>query len=93
VEGREAKVTFHLVKGGLGSLVVSWTERFGDMGQCSDEFAHVRQSLDAILGESSSDNLAAYWDSETLQASLDCSPEASGQGYLKLRVEDPRTSR
>lgn len=93
VEGREAKVTFKLARGGLESIEVAWTETFADLGECEKEFARLRESVDGILGGGASDNVESFWERETVEATLVCDPNRSGQASLRLRAVDPPTRR
>jgi len=47
---------------------------FPSMAACGEEHARRRAALDQKLGPSSSENLAAYWETETASLTLACNP-------------------
>ena len=79
--GRDATISFMFTGGGqLISISVSFTGSFPSMSACAEPFAQVRTALDGSLGQSGTDNLAAYWSSETASMTLACNPDDPEQG-------------
>lgn len=73
-EGLPATIRFALDASGLVGIVVAYDAAFPAMEVCAETFAAVRARLDARLGPSSVDNLAAYWTTEASDVSLSCDP-------------------
>jgi hypothetical protein len=77
-DGRAGLLTLHFrVEEPAGLSMVSFVEEatFPSMAACGEEHARRRSALDAKIGPSSADNLAAYWETETASLTLACNPQ------------------
>jgi hypothetical protein len=90
VEGHPAIARFTIGAGGLGKIAIDWTEGFPTMDLCARTWGQLRATLDARLGPSQAENLAAYWDLPAASVTLACNPDDSGAGVLSQTYE-PRS--
>jgi hypothetical protein len=88
--GKSGVTTFELKDGKLFRISVSFEEEYPSMGECQPAWAEVRKTLDAKLGESKSENLAAYWDSTTYNIILSCDPGEEDRGMLSMSYGPPQ---
>src|SRR5690349_16484163 len=65
VGGKDAAASLMLTGDQLIAIDVAFADQFPSMGDCQPVFDQVRAELDKSLGESSEDNLAAYWTDES----------------------------
>lgn len=91
VDGHNAITVYKIGAGGLGMITTEWTDGFVSMDDCAGGFKRERATLDARLGPSQADNLAAYWQTATASITLSCSPNDSGAGVLSLTYA-PKTA-
>ncbi len=89
--GRDAEITFTFGGGPLIYISVAYPEVFASMPACGEVFSQVRGALDATLGSSSEDNLAAYWTSDSASMTLTCGPtdDESEQAELAMSYSLP----
>lgn len=88
--GKPGVTTFELKDGKLHRISVSFADEYPSMGECQTAWAEMRKVLDAKLGESKSDNLAAYWDSATYNIILSCDPGDDEAGVLSMSYGPPQ---
>ena len=84
VDGKNAITVYEIGGTGLAMISIEWTDGFVSMDECADGWKDARAALDARLGSSQSDNLAAYWETPTASVTLACNPNDSGAGVLSL---------
>ncbi|MBL8627776.1 MAG: hypothetical protein JNK64_41210 [Myxococcales bacterium] len=84
VDGKNAITVYEIGASGLAMISIEWTDGFVSMDDCSGGWKDKRATLDARLGSSQSDNLAAYWETPTASVTLACNPNDSGAGVLSL---------
>lgn len=84
VDGKNAITVYEIGASGLAMISIEWTDGFVSMDDCSGGWNDQRATLDARLGPSQSDNLAAYWETPTASVTLACNPNDSGAGVLSL---------
>ena len=76
-DGRAGLLILHFrVEPPAGLSMALFTEEatYPDMTACAEEHKQRRAALDAKLGPSSYENLAAYWETETASLTLACNP-------------------
>jgi hypothetical protein len=88
--GKPGVTTFELKDGKLFRISVSFDDEYPSMEACSTVWTEMRKTLDAKLGESKSDNLAAYWDSATYNIILSCDPGDEDRGVLSMSYGPPQ---
>lgn len=88
--GKSGVTTFELKDGKLFRISVSFEEEYPSMGECQPVWTEMRKALDAKLGESKADNLAAYWDSTTYNIVLSCDPGEEDKGVLSMTYGPPQ---
>jgi hypothetical protein len=69
---------------------VTFTDDYPSMEECSKVWKDMRGTFDGKLGESKSDNLAAYWDSATYNIVLSCDPGEDEAGVLGMTYSQPQ---
>lgn len=84
VDGKSAITVYTIGADGLNMVSTEWTDGFVSMDDCAGGWKDQRTTLDARLGSSQSDNLAAYWETPTASVTLACNPNDSGAGVLSL---------
>ena len=84
VDGKNAITVYEISASGLSMVSTEWTDGFVSMDDCAGGWKDERPTLDARLGSSQSDNLAAYWETPTASITLACNPNDSGAGVLSL---------
>ncbi len=84
VDGHNAITVYTISADGLSMVSTEWTDGFVSMDDCAGGWKDERATLDARLGSSQSDNLAAYWETPTASITLACNPNDSGAGVLSL---------
>lgn len=84
VDGKNAITVYELGASGLAMITTEWTDGFVSMDDCAGGWKDQRATLDARLGPSQSDNLAAYWETATASITLACNPNDSGAGVLSV---------
>lgn len=88
--GKPGVITFEFKDDKLFRISVTFDGEYPSMDECADGFAGMRKELDAKLGESKSENLAAYWDSPTYNIILSCDPCEEDQGVLSMSYGPPQ---
>lgn len=91
VDGKNALTVYEIGASGLTMVTTEWTDGFISMDDCAGGWKDERATLDARLGPSQADNLAAYWETATASITLACSPNDSGAGVLSL-IYAPKTA-
>lgn len=91
VDGKNAITVYEISGTGLAMITTEWTDGFVSMDDCAGGWKDARATLDARLGSSQSDNLAAYWETPTASVTLACNPNDSGAGVLSLTYA-PKTA-
>ena len=86
--GRAANLTLLLGDQGLSSIDVAFQSAYPSMDACGKDWAAVREDMNAFYGRSSSDNLAAYWETPTQAVRLSCDPNDLGAS-LTAHFEPP----
>lgn len=77
-DGRAGTLILHFrVEPPAGLAMALFTEEatFPSMEACAEEHETRRAAMDARLGPSSFENLAAYWETETASLTLACNPQ------------------
>lgn len=74
VDGRAAVTTFTIGADGLEHVKTVWAASYPSMAVCARDWDARRIELDARLGESSAENLAAFWDTAAATITLFCDP-------------------
>jgi len=78
-EGLPARFTFHLSDTVLDGITIDFTGEFASMPACGETWSKVRAAVDKEFGiASSSDNLAAYWETPGASVELACNPLGDG---------------
>lgn len=88
--GKSGVTTFALKDAKLFRISVTFDDDYPSMEECSKAWTEMRRTLDAKLGESKADNLAAYWDSATYNIILSCDPGEEEQGVLSMSYGPPQ---
>jgi hypothetical protein len=88
--GKSGVTTFELKDGKLHRISVSFADEYPSMGECQTVWTEMRKTFDGKLGESKSDNLAAYWDSATYNIVLSCDPGEDDAGVLSMTYSQPQ---
>ncbi len=73
---------FTIGASGLEHVDIEWIEGHGSMEACAGGWSEVRAAIDARLGPSTSDNLAAYWELAAASVTLACSPSENDRAVL-----------
>ena len=84
VDGRPATTVFEIGEAGLAHIKTVWDDGYPSMEACTADWDARRAELDARLGESSAENLAAFWDTPTATVTLFCDPSESGAAELAI---------
>lgn len=87
--GEAAHVHLNFTDGALDRISVSFESGFESMGACSRTFESVRDALAPGLGESSEENLAAYWDGAGYSAVLSCGISDGDAAELSMSYSRP----
>jgi hypothetical protein len=80
-DGRAGTLILHFrVEPPAGLSMALFTEEatFPSMGACGEEHKTRRAAMDAKIGPSQYENLAAYWETETASLQLSCNPRDDG---------------
>ena len=88
--GKSGVTTFEFKDAKLFRISVSFEDEYPSMGECQTAWTEMRKTLDAKLGESKADNLAAYWDSTTYTIVLSCDPGDEDKGMLSMSYGPPQ---
>lgn len=81
--GRPARLLFELKDDALVRIEIGIKTEFASMEACGEEWAKLRSEIDGTLGFSNTDNLAAYWHSNSYDVTLSCDPDESGKASMK----------
>ncbi|MBK7192493.1 MAG: hypothetical protein IPH80_08445 [Myxococcales bacterium] len=87
VDGRPAVTVFTIGEAGLAHVKTVWSADYPSMEACARDWDARRVELDARLGESSAENLAAFWDTATTTITFFCDPgdgETSDRSVLAI---------
>lgn len=88
--GKPGVTTFEFKDGKLFRISVSFDDEYPSMGDCAPAWNEMRKTLDAKLGESKAENLAAFWDSATYNIILSCDPGDDDKGVLSMAYGPPQ---
>ena len=88
-EGLPAVVSFDHVGDGVTAVHVRIDTTFPTMGSCQDAWTGLRARLNARLGASQSENLAAYWTTPTAAIIAACNPGDTGGANLMVEFARP----
>ena len=77
-------MSFELDARGLHQIFVAYDEVFDSMASCSPRFAAIRRAIDAQLGPSRGDNLAATWETTTATVSLACGTAEGEEAAMSM---------
>lgn len=91
VEGLPATITFTVGNTGLTEIAITWSDTFPSMGACGLNLEDVRAAVDARLGPSTEDNLAAYWETPTATVVLSCGM-GDGEESMMAQSYAPRAA-
>jgi hypothetical protein len=86
-DGRAGTLVLHFrvePPAGLSMAVFTEDATYPTMTACAEEHQARRAVMDPKLGPSSSENLAAYWDSETATLTLACNPHENEADVAEL---------
>lgn len=84
VDGRPAVTTFTIGADGLEHVKTVWAASYPSMQACARDWDGRRREVDARLGESSAENLAAFWDTATATITLFCDPRDGDVAELAI---------
>lgn len=88
--GKSGVTTFEFKDGKLHRISVTFTDDYPSMEECATVWKEMRGTFDGKLGESKSDNLAAYWDGATYNIVLSCDPGDDEGGALSMSYSQPQ---
>ncbi|MFO0749065.1 MAG: hypothetical protein U1F43_25895 [Myxococcota bacterium] len=80
-----ATATFAFDADALAQIDVGFSAPYASMDVCAGDWRTLRARIDAALGPSSSDNLAAYWSEGGRDVELACNP-SDAEAHLSLVV-------
>lgn len=91
VEGLPATITFTVGSSGLTEVAITWSDTFPSMGACGLNLDDIRTAVDARLGPSSEENMAAFWETPTATVTLSCGM-GDGEESTLAQTYAPRTA-
>ncbi len=90
--GLAGVTTFEFKDGKLFRISVSFDKEYPSMDDCLKDWADMRTTLEPTLGESSSDNGAAYWNAATYNITASCDPGDGDGGVMSMTYAQPDPS-
>ena len=73
---RKPAVTVFTVDGdGLAQVDITWDLAFDSMSSCGEALHQTRPLIDARLGTGAEENLAVFWENDTVSVTLSCNPD------------------
>lgn len=86
VDGTPAHVEMELERGALIFVGVRFDPTFPTMRACEPAWRAKRAEMDAKLGPSPEENMAAYWTTATADVTLSCDPVVDGADVARVSL-------